>query len=56
MSIAKILDFTSPMLMKKWSFKYRYQIKFMVDGEWKLSPDLAQVGEGMTINNLLVVT
>ncbi|KAG0586424.1 hypothetical protein KC19_2G089800 [Ceratodon purpureus] len=33
----------------------RYEIKFLVDGEWHLSPDLPTVGEGLTQNNLLVV-
>ncbi|KAK1324437.1 hypothetical protein QJS10_CPA01g01515 [Acorus calamus] len=33
----------------------RYQIKFMVDGEWQLSPEYPTVGEGLTKNNLLVV-
>ncbi|XP_055804898.1 protein PTST, chloroplastic isoform X2 [Solanum dulcamara] len=33
----------------------RYEIKFLVDGEWKLSPELSTTGEGLTKNNLLVV-
>lgn len=33
----------------------RYEIKFLVDGEWQLSPELPTVGEGVTKNNLLVV-
>ncbi|KAK1302183.1 hypothetical protein QJS10_CPB12g00412 [Acorus calamus] len=33
----------------------RYQIKFMVDGEWQLSPEYPTVGEGLMKNNLLVV-
>ncbi|CAN1122752.1 Protein PTST, chloroplastic [Linum perenne] len=33
----------------------RYEIKFMVDGEWKLSPEYPTVGEGLTQNNLLVI-
>ncbi|KAG1334736.1 putative protein PTST, chloroplastic [Cocos nucifera] len=33
----------------------RYEIKFLVDGEWQLSPELPTVGEGMMKNNLLVV-
>ncbi|KAK9091586.1 hypothetical protein Sjap_024763 [Stephania japonica] len=33
----------------------RYEIKFLVDGEWQLSPELPTVGEGMLENNLLVV-
>jgi hypothetical protein len=33
----------------------RYEIKFLVDGEWHVSPDLPTVGEGLTKNNLLVV-
>ncbi|PKA59150.1 hypothetical protein AXF42_Ash001243 [Apostasia shenzhenica] len=33
----------------------RYEIKFLVDGEWQLSPELLTVGEGMLKNNLLIV-
>ncbi|XP_017701744.3 protein PTST, chloroplastic isoform X2 [Phoenix dactylifera] len=33
----------------------RYEIKFLVNGEWQLSPELPTVGEGMMQNNLLVV-
>ncbi|XP_042034259.1 protein PTST, chloroplastic-like [Salvia splendens] len=33
----------------------RYEIKFLVDGEWKLSADFPTAGEGMMQNNLLVV-
>ncbi|XP_074589012.1 protein PTST, chloroplastic-like isoform X2 [Curcuma longa] len=33
----------------------RYEIKFLVDGEWQLSPKLPIVGEGLMENNLLVV-
>lgn len=33
----------------------RYEIKFLVDGEWQLSPDFPTVGEGLTENNLLMV-
>ncbi|XP_020975209.1 protein PTST, chloroplastic isoform X2 [Arachis ipaensis] len=33
----------------------RYEIKFLVDGEWKLSPEFPIIGEGLTKNNLLVV-
>lgn len=33
----------------------RYEIKFKVDGEWHLSPELPTIGEGMMQNNLLVV-
>ncbi|KAM2263704.1 hypothetical protein COP1_039947 [Malus domestica] len=33
----------------------RYEIKFLVDGEWKLSPEFPTVGEGLTKNNLLIV-
>ncbi|KAF7831088.1 protein PTST, chloroplastic isoform X1 [Senna tora] len=33
----------------------RYEIKFLVDGEWQLSPEFPTVGEGLTKNNLLVV-
>ncbi|KAL8231160.1 hypothetical protein R6Q57_000938 [Mikania cordata] len=34
----------------------RYEIKFLVDGEWLLSPEYPTVGEGLMENNLLVVT
>lgn len=30
-------------------------MKFLVDGEWKLSPEFPTVGEGLMKNNLLVV-
>ncbi|KAH7658388.1 Immunoglobulin E-set-containing protein [Dioscorea alata] len=33
----------------------RYEIKFLVDGEWQLSPELPTVGEGLLKNNLLIV-
>nr|GME08135.1 protein PTST, chloroplastic [Ipomoea batatas] len=33
----------------------RYEIKFLVNGEWQLSPEYPTVGEGLTQNNLLVV-
>ncbi|KAL3683060.1 hypothetical protein R1sor_001082 [Riccia sorocarpa] len=33
----------------------RYELKFMVDGEWRLSNFLPIIGEGVTMNNLLVV-
>lgn len=33
----------------------RYQIKFLVDGEWHLSPEYPTIGEGLTENNLLIV-
>lgn len=33
----------------------RYEIKFLVDGEWRLSPEFPTVGEGMMKNNLLIV-
>ncbi|KAL6888630.1 hypothetical protein ACP4OV_009656 [Aristida adscensionis] len=33
----------------------RYEIKFLVDGEWRLSPEYPIVGEGMTQNNILTV-
>ncbi|XP_074583157.1 protein PTST, chloroplastic-like isoform X1 [Curcuma longa] len=33
----------------------RYEIKFLADGEWQLSPELPTVGEGLMQNNLLVV-
>ncbi|KAL2897443.1 Protein PTST chloroplastic [Bienertia sinuspersici] len=33
----------------------RYEIKFLVDGEWKISPEYPTIGEGLTENNLLVV-
>nr|XP_043617585.1 protein PTST, chloroplastic [Erigeron canadensis] len=33
----------------------RYEIKFLVDGEWLLSQDYPTVGEGLMENNLLIV-
>ncbi|KAL4582423.1 hypothetical protein LXL04_006972 [Taraxacum kok-saghyz] len=33
----------------------RYEIKFLVDGEWVLSPEYPTVGEGLMENNLLIV-
>ncbi|XP_042503140.1 protein PTST, chloroplastic [Macadamia integrifolia] len=33
----------------------RYEIKFLVDGEWQLSPEFPTIGVGMLNNNLLVV-
>ncbi|XP_024977946.1 protein PTST, chloroplastic [Cynara cardunculus var. scolymus] len=33
----------------------RYEIKFLVDGEWLLSPDYPTVGEGLLENNLLII-
>lgn len=33
----------------------RYEVKFLVDGEWHLSPEYPTVGEGLMENNLLVV-
>ncbi|XP_031474716.1 protein PTST, chloroplastic [Nymphaea colorata] len=33
----------------------RYEIKFLVDGEWQLSSELPTTGEGMMENNLLIV-
>uniref|UniRef100_A0A7N0V5D3 AMP-activated protein kinase glycogen-binding domain-containing protein n=1 Tax=Kalanchoe fedtschenkoi TaxID=63787 RepID=A0A7N0V5D3_KALFE len=33
----------------------RYEIKFLIDGEWQLSPEMPTVGEGLTKNNLLIV-
>ncbi|KAJ0074607.1 hypothetical protein Patl1_37577 [Pistacia atlantica] len=33
----------------------RYEIKFLVDGEWHLSPEFPTVGEGLMKNNLLIV-
>uniref|UniRef100_A0A0A0LAW5 AMP-activated protein kinase glycogen-binding domain-containing protein n=1 Tax=Cucumis sativus TaxID=3659 RepID=A0A0A0LAW5_CUCSA len=33
----------------------RYEIKFLVDGEWQLSTEFPTVGEGLMENNLLVV-
>ncbi|TYJ26001.1 hypothetical protein E1A91_A07G088900v1 [Gossypium mustelinum] len=33
----------------------RYEIKFLVDGEWHLSPEYPTIGEGLMQNNLLIV-
>ncbi|KAJ3709228.1 hypothetical protein LUZ61_012933 [Rhynchospora tenuis] len=33
----------------------RYEIKFLVDGEWHLSPEFPTTGEGLLKNNILIV-
>lgn len=33
----------------------KYEIKFLVDGVWRLSPELPTTGEGLMENNLLVL-
>lgn len=33
----------------------RYEIKLLVDGEWQISQEWPTVGEGLTVNNVLVV-
>ncbi|CAH9066914.1 unnamed protein product [Cuscuta europaea] len=33
----------------------RYEIKFLVNGEWQLSPEYPTIGEGLLKNNLLIV-
>ncbi|XP_062224655.1 LOW QUALITY PROTEIN: protein PTST, chloroplastic-like [Phragmites australis] len=33
----------------------RYEIKFLVDGEWRLSPEYPNSGKGLTQNNILVI-
>ncbi|ESQ47049.1 hypothetical protein EUTSA_v10027873mg [Eutrema salsugineum] len=33
----------------------RYEMKFLVDGEWQISPEFPTSGEGMMENNVLVV-
>ncbi|XP_057970660.1 protein PTST, chloroplastic isoform X3 [Malania oleifera] len=33
----------------------RYEIKFLVDGEWQLSPEFPTTGEGVMENNFLIV-
>ncbi|CAA0841086.1 5-AMP-activated protein kinase-related [Striga hermonthica] len=33
----------------------RYEIKFLVDGEWQLSPEIPTIGEGFVQNNLLII-
>jgi hypothetical protein len=38
-----------------WVSESRYEIKFLVDGEWQLSSELPMSGEGVTMNNLLIV-
>ncbi|XP_047164699.1 protein PTST, chloroplastic isoform X2 [Vigna umbellata] len=43
--------FSTTMLLRPG----RYEIKFLVDGEWQLSPEFPIIGEGLTKNNLLVV-
>ncbi|CAI0547562.1 unnamed protein product [Linum tenue] len=46
-----LTKFTTTLMLRPG----RYEIKFLVDGEWKLSPEYPAVGEGLTENNLLVV-
>ncbi|WVZ06312.1 hypothetical protein V8G54_019658 [Vigna mungo] len=43
--------FSTTLLLRPGS----YEIKFLVDGEWQLSPEFPIIGEGLTKNNLLVV-
>lgn len=43
--------FSTTLLLRRG----RYEIKFVVDGEWLLSPEFPTVGEGSTQNNLLIV-
>ncbi|EEF28353.1 conserved hypothetical protein [Ricinus communis] len=43
--------FTTTLLLRPG----RYEIKFLVDGEWQLSAEYPTVGEGLTQNNLLIV-
>lgn len=45
----------SLLLTRKQKLCCRYEIKFLVDGEWQLSPEFPIIGEGLTENNLLVV-
>lgn len=33
----------------------RYEVKFVVDGNWQLAPSWPVVGDGLSANNLLVV-
>ncbi|OAO91107.1 hypothetical protein AXX17_AT5G37400 [Arabidopsis thaliana] len=33
----------------------RYEMKFLVDGEWQISPEFPTSGEGLMENNVLVV-
>ena len=42
------------LLLTYFAFQ-RYEIKFLVDGEWQLSPEFPTVGEGLMENNLLIV-
>ncbi|CAL1405344.1 unnamed protein product [Linum trigynum] len=46
-----LTKFTTTLMLRPG----RYEIKFLVDGEWKLSQEYPAVGEGLTENNLLVV-
>ncbi|XP_073151104.1 protein PTST, chloroplastic [Henckelia pumila] len=43
--------FSTTLLLRRG----RYEIKFLVDGEWQLSPEFPTVGEGLMQNNLLIV-
>ncbi|KAL7231535.1 hypothetical protein ACSBR2_009727 [Camellia fascicularis] len=46
-----ITKFSTTLLLRPG----RYEIKFLVDGEWQLSPEFPIVGEGLMKNNLLIV-
>lgn len=46
---------SSVYVLKRYFRVVRYEIKFLVDGEWHLSPELPITGEGLTKNNLLIV-
>lgn len=55
-SAAEVVSYVLVLFSSSYSsIKCRYEIKFLVDGEWKLSPEFPTIGEGLTENNLLIV-
>ncbi|CAA6668709.1 unnamed protein product [Spirodela intermedia] len=52
-------EFTGAYVKFSASMKLRpgrkYEVKFLVDGQWQLSPELPTIGEGELKNNLLIV-
>ncbi|KAL5697348.1 hypothetical protein ACHQM5_030798 [Ranunculus cassubicifolius] len=46
-----LMNFSTVLMLRPG----RYEIKFLVDGDWKLSSELPTTGEGMMENNLLIV-
>ncbi|CAN4083121.1 unnamed protein product [Withania somnifera] len=49
--IGSYMHFSATLYLRRG----RYEIKFLIDGEWHLSPELPTIGDGLIKNNLLVV-